>query len=104
MRHPELPPFCRASFATMLLTLVLGSLVPPTCWSQDPQPRAEDSHVSLGFVLLAKPKLPAGKDVAKAFSAFAVEGQRLEPEPSAKGASDVLGFNLDPCGLAFVAL
>lgn len=66
----------------------------------------EQGTVNVAFVLLTKPGLPAGEAVVREFAAFSKEGRQLKfpkPGPSEAGKA-ILSFELDPCGLAFVAL
>jgi hypothetical protein len=60
--------------------------------------------MDFAFVLLKKPGLPRGVDVASAFKPFARDGQRLEFKPgTGKAAKDVLEFSATPGGTVFVA-
>jgi hypothetical protein len=79
-----------------------------TSWSHTlmaAEPR-EERKMNFAFVLLAEPRMPTAETIMKEFPAFAEKDQQLKyenpktPEPG----KETLAFDLDQCGLAFVAL
>lgn len=61
--------------------------------------------MNVAFVLLAKPNVPRGEDVARAFAGFAAEGQTLRAQPSQGGdpGKEVLELDAGRFGTGFVA-
>jgi hypothetical protein len=60
-------------------------------------------HVDLAFVLLPTVDVPSGNAVVEAFTAFALEDQRLVLRPPGPKSGDILEFELEQCGTTFVA-
>lgn len=77
-------------------------------WSHAPLAAESDKgrRMSLAFVLLAEPRMPAAEAIVKEFAAFAEKNQQLKYQKptAAEPGKETLAFDLDPCGMAFVGL
>ena len=86
-----------------LLILILILLVP--IGLNRTEVLAQGRNMRFAFVLLSEPRLPKGEDVVRSFSAFGTKGQRVQLSKSEQKAdSEILEFELNPNGKAFVML
>jgi len=71
-----------------------------------PAPEAKEAKTKFAFVLLAKPRLPDGKELVRAFASFASKECQLRVEPAAdpKKHGEALAFDLTPGGYGVIAL
>src|SRR4029079_14834940 len=70
---------------------------------------AKESKPKFAFVLLAKPRLPDGKDLLRAFAPFASKDCQLRVDAASqkkehKNDSEALVFDLTPDGHGFIGL